>query len=88
MQADYRVVGMDGSDPQDGSDFIEFDLSSDESVHAAVQALRDRHGESIASVIHLAAYFDFTGDRNPLYEQVNVQGTRRQPGSRCCIVTT
>jgi nucleoside-diphosphate-sugar epimerase len=30
----------------------------------------------VASVIHLAAYFDFTGEDNPLYERVNVQGTR------------
>jgi uncharacterized membrane protein len=28
-------------------------------------------------VIHLAAYYDVTGEENPLYDQVTVQGTRR-----------
>ena len=27
--------------------------------------------------MHLAAYFDFTGEENPLYQSVNVDGTRR-----------
>ena len=32
------------------------------------------HGSRIASVVHLAAYFDFTGEDNPLYQSVNVDG--------------
>ena len=28
-------------------------------------------------MIHLAAYFDFTGEDNPLYDKVNIEGTRR-----------
>ena len=39
--------------------------------------LRAGYGARIASVVHLAAYFDFTGKDHPLYEQVNVEGTRR-----------
>lgn len=34
-------------------------------------------GGQIASVIHLAAYYDTTGDDNSKYEAVMVQGTRR-----------
>src|SRR5690606_28039304 len=56
---------------------IPIDLRSDVSVAGAFAAIRERYGSRIASVIHLAAYFDFTGEENPLYEQVNVAGTRR-----------
>src|SRR5690606_40821571 len=35
------------------------------------------HGRHIAAVIHLIAYFDSSGEENPLYETVNVAGTRR-----------
>jgi nucleoside-diphosphate-sugar epimerase len=50
---------------------------SDESVLAGLQSVRRRYGPSLASVVHLAAYFDFSGEASPLYEQVTVAGTRR-----------
>jgi nucleoside-diphosphate-sugar epimerase/uncharacterized membrane protein len=73
----YHVVGMDQSRPDADVDWIEVDLTSDESVTQAVEQFRDRHGDHVASVVHLAAYFDFSGEHDPLYDQVNVQGTRR-----------
>ena len=81
----YRIVGLDrqarqgaGKVGAGGNDPIfAVDLGSDESVAAALQAVRKAHGVRIASVVHLAAYFDFTGDDNPLYQSVNVEGTRR-----------
>lgn len=38
---------------------------------------RERHGSRIGSVVHLAAYFDSTGEEHPPYQSVNVEGTRR-----------
>ena len=74
----YRVVGMDMIAPDDAAcPIIEIDLTSDDSVELAFRKLRDEHGTQLASVVHLVAYFDFTGEPNPLYEQVNVEGTRR-----------
>lgn len=73
----YHVVGLDRDRPASNHDFFEVDLTDDASVAAALQALGERHGTPIASVVHLAAYFDFTGEENPLYRQVNVEGTRR-----------
>lgn len=73
----YRVVGMDRR--QDGADFplIEADLTSDGSTSKALSEFRQRFGGRIASVVHLAAYFDFTGEEHPLYQSLNVEGTRR-----------
>src|SRR5690606_35191845 len=53
------------------------DFSSDESVAGALQQIGEHHGRVWAAVIHLIAFFDSTGEDNPLYETVNIQGTRR-----------
>ncbi|UYN95532.1 MAG: NAD-dependent epimerase/dehydratase family protein [Enhydrobacter sp.] len=77
LKADYRVVGLDREGADLGFPVVATDLTSDERVAAALNGIRERHGDRIASVIHLAAYFDFTGEDNPLYREVNVEGTRR-----------
>lgn len=76
----HRVVGLDLTKAKDlpasaTSEVV--DLSSDESVQHALEAIRKRHGDHIASVIHLAAYFDLTGKPNPKYEQITVRGSER-----------
>ncbi|VEG91108.1 vitamin K epoxide reductase family protein [Legionella spiritensis] len=71
----YQVVGFDV--PETSCD-IPFDLTSDLSVTQALDLFRERYKpRSIAAVIHLAAYFDFSGEDSPLYDEVNVAGTRR-----------
>ena len=79
----YRIVGLDrqaremGKGPDDSYPILAVDLRSDESVFSALQAFRSAYGSRIASVVHLAAYFDFTGEDNPMYQSVNVDGTPR-----------
>ncbi len=77
----YRIVGLDRKAREAGPDgsypILAVDLGSDESVTSALKSFCDAHGSRIASVVHLAAYFDFTGEDNPLYQSVNVDGTRR-----------
>lgn len=50
-------------------------MESDESVQTALKRVRYAYGERIASVIHLAAYYDFSGEPSPKYESVTVRGT-------------
>jgi len=75
LAAHYRVVGLDRD--TEGPDFpvIEVDLSNDASVELALRKVADEHGSRIASVIHLLAFFDFSGEPNRLYDSVNVEGT-------------
>ncbi len=73
----YRIVGLERDMPEGATDFIECDLADDASVELAFRKLREMVGNEIAAVIHLAAYFDFTGEDSPLYQKVNVEGTRR-----------
>lgn len=72
----HRVVGFDRGCNDDAA-CIEADIGSGDSLARACAELRERHGGRIASVIHLAAYFDMSGEPNPLYDKVNVEGTRR-----------
>lgn len=73
LSSDYHVIGLDRDKPAD----VQADLTSDESMAEAFRQLRKKHGKKIAAVIHLAAYFDFSGDKSPLYDEVNVRGSER-----------
>jgi len=53
------------------------DLTADDSVQRGLQHVRQMSGGRIASVIHLAAYYDFSGEPSPKYEEVTVRGTER-----------
>ena len=46
-------------------------------MRRAANAVAERSGGRVASVVHLAGYYDFTGEDSPLYEAVNEEGTRR-----------
>ena len=63
---DYTVVGLARPGKQAAIPLIDVDLGSAESVQHALRELRAQYGERIASVINLAAYFDFTGEESPL----------------------
>ena len=76
----YRLVGFDRDippHPPPAAECVCIDLASDASVEAAFRRVRTAYGKRIASVIHLAAYFDLTGEPNPKYDEITVHGTER-----------
>ena len=80
LSGKYRLVGLDRAGPPDPpppADAVDFDLGSDEKVTVALDEVRRRFGSRIASVVHLAAYYDVSGEPNPMYDKITVQGTRR-----------
>ncbi|QDS89140.1 3 beta-hydroxysteroid dehydrogenase/Delta 5--_4-isomerase [Rosistilla ulvae] len=56
---------------------IECDISSYENVRGAVDDVRRRCDGRLASVVHMAAFYDFSGEPSPLYEEITVNGTDR-----------
>ena len=74
---DYRIVGLDLKPQDDPFPVFAADFTSDTSIAQALQQVRERFGSRLASVVHLVAYFDFTGEDDPRYRSVNVDGTRR-----------
>jgi nucleoside-diphosphate-sugar epimerase len=80
VKDDYAVIGFDRPDsgkPPDGITNIACDVTSEQSVADAVSRVLRDFEAPLASVIHLAAYYDFSGKPSPLYEKVTVQGTER-----------
>ena len=74
------VVGFDRkapAPPPPGCVYVPVDITSDESVRAGLQTIREHHGQRVISVIHLAAYYDFLGEPSPKYDEITVEGTRR-----------
>ena len=74
------VVGYDRkapAPPPPGCTAVPVDITSDESVHGGLRVIHDHHGAHVASVIHLAAYYDFFGEPSPKYDEVTVRGTAR-----------
>ncbi|HEY0846955.1 MAG TPA: NAD-dependent epimerase/dehydratase family protein [Noviherbaspirillum sp.] len=71
----YTVVGFERKCK--GDNCITVDITSDDALAKGCEELHARYGNRIASVIHLAAFYDFSGEPHPMYEEVNVKGTRR-----------
>jgi nucleoside-diphosphate-sugar epimerase len=74
------VIGFDRKAPKPappGCVHVSVDMTSDESVRDGLRLIREHHGLHVASVIHLAAYYDFFGAASTKYEQITVQGTAR-----------
>lgn len=76
LEPRYQPVGLDLEGKEAACPLIGVDLTRQSSVDLAMKTFRDRYGGEIAAVVHLAAYFDFSGEDSPLYEAVNVEGTR------------
>lgn len=78
----YRIVRFARHpEPDAPGHAYEVDLTDDASISAGLDAVADDLGRRIASVIHLAAYYDFSGEPSPLYREVTVEGTRRLLGA-------
>lgn len=80
LAGDFTLYGLDVKQPAEPSDTIQTykcDLTDDQSVADALEKIRGDAGDRIASVVHLAAYYDFSGEPSPLYQQLTVEGTRR-----------
>ncbi len=75
-----QVVGFDRDgqpQPPPEVECVCVDLTSDRSVQRGLDRVRYAYGHRIAAVVHLAAYYDFSGEPSELYEKVTVRGTER-----------
>ncbi|MBA3697366.1 MAG: NAD(P)-dependent oxidoreductase [Planctomycetes bacterium] len=84
LRESYEVIALDRAGPPQPPEhvrLIEVDLVSEESVRAACDQAAFQCRNQLAAVIHLAAYYDFSGESSEQYEQVNVRGTMRLVGA-------
>ena len=76
LAVSYRIVGLDRSSADADYPIFAADFADPAAVELALIRVREQVGGKIASVEDLVAYFDQTGEDNPLYQSVNVDGTR------------
>ncbi|QEG38452.1 NAD-dependent epimerase/dehydratase family protein [Roseimaritima ulvae] len=82
-ESGYQVYGFDRvgwpEPPKDHAHVrdIECDVTDSTSVRAAMEKVRQLSGGKLASVVHMAAYYDFSGEDSDLYDKVTVNGTDR-----------
>jgi nucleoside-diphosphate-sugar epimerase len=75
-----QVIGLDMEGPPyppPRTDCIFVDLTSDESLQTAMFIVEERYGKCLDAVIHLAAYYNFSGKPSRLYDTLTYQGTKR-----------
>lgn len=81
--AGYQVFGFDRvgwPEPPKDNEYvrdIECDVTDSVSVRAAMQKTHSLTGGKLASVVHLAAYYDFSGEDSERYQEVTINGTDR-----------
>jgi nucleoside-diphosphate-sugar epimerase len=76
----YKLVGLDRDGPPYPpieAECIPMNITSRESVTRAMARVKYEYGAKLASVIHLAAFYDFSGKPSNLYEEITVKGTER-----------
>ena len=76
----YNVVGFDRAGPPYPPievECVSVDLTDEGRIRRALERVRYAYGPRLASVIHLAAYYDFSGEPSPLYDEITVRGTQR-----------
>ncbi|MCK5376245.1 MAG: NAD(P)-dependent oxidoreductase [Acidobacteria bacterium] len=81
LKEDFRIVGLDlrsqlrgGVSFHDNVTWYQVDIGERESLAAAFRYIRESGGADY--LIHLAAHFDFTGEKHPEYWRTNVDGMR------------
>ena len=76
----YKVVGLDRKHPAyppHQAESINFDVTDEKTIQSALKRVQYAYGKKIASVVHLAAYYDFGKKDSPKYHEVNVKGTEK-----------
>lgn len=79
LAPDHHLIGADVTEPDPDSPMDEIrhmDITSRLSVMETLEYVAEHHDGRIDSVIHLAAYYDFSGEPSPLYDEITVDGTR------------
>lgn len=80
LASQYRIAGLDNTGypfPPAEAECVCLDITSDESMKFVFERIRYEYGNRIASVVHLAAYYDFLGRPSDMYDKITVQGTKR-----------
>lgn len=78
LSVHFKIIGLDRDIPKkkvEGVDYYALDFSSSDELHKVIKELRQKFGTKIKSVIHLVAYYSFSGEESDLYQKITVEGS-------------
>ena len=78
LRHDFQIVGFDRDgqpQPPREVECVCVDVTDRDSITLGLERVAYAYGRTLASFVHLAAYYDFSGEESPLYETVTVRGT-------------
>jgi nucleoside-diphosphate-sugar epimerase len=80
LRKEYRIVALGRRDPAEagapvgpGIEWFRVDIADFERLRQVFERVRELGGARL--LLHMAAYYDFTGEENPEYHRTNVLGT-------------
>jgi nucleoside-diphosphate-sugar epimerase len=82
LKSQYKLIAIDlrsqsesGVPKHPNISWHQFDICNEDALEAVCNDVHT-NGDKIHSVIHLAAYYDFTGENHPEYQRTNLDGLR------------
>jgi nucleoside-diphosphate-sugar epimerase/uncharacterized membrane protein len=75
----FHVIGLDHHEPQNkipGVSYHNVDITSDENIAQALNEIKEDHGSTLHSVIHLVAYYSFSGEEDQRYQTITIDGSK------------
>lgn len=80
LLSQYAMVGFDRPGPPyppPEAECVSVNIRDRDTLDYGMSRLHYAYGDRIATVVHLAAYYDFSGEPSDLYEDITVRGTER-----------
>ncbi|MGB5549679.1 MAG: NAD-dependent epimerase/dehydratase family protein, partial [Thermoanaerobaculia bacterium] len=81
LKSQYRLIAIDlrsqsesGVPKHPNISWHQFDICNENALEAVCSEVKN--GDKLHSVIHLAAYYDFSGEDHPEYQRTNLDGLR------------
>lgn len=79
LKEEYNIISLDNTMPAKsipGVEYRKLNISDEKDIEDVFNDIKREKGETIFSVIHLAGYYNLNGEESPLYEDVNIKGTK------------
>ncbi len=79
LSSNCEVIGVDRDLPKKkipGVTYYKIDMTSIVDIARTMQEIKEFHGNLLHSVVHLVAYYSFSGEEDDRYQAITVDGTQ------------
>jgi nucleoside-diphosphate-sugar epimerase len=80
LVSQYAMIGFDRPGPPyppPQAECVSVNVTDLDSIYRGLERVRYAYGDRLAAVLHLAAYYDFSGEPSDRYNDITVRGTEK-----------